>query len=221
MEARQSVCGPARWRTPGPRRSFAGTSTTVSPSATSRCATCRPMPWRPSAAQVRSGQHRPAAASPGSQRGQSRTGQFRTCSHRQEPDRRRQLVRIHSDDDAAHAALLAFVAGGPARRATLLRAKQAPLEPLPATVPGEDACHERATPRSVGSRKESVPPGTSANPARPAVSPSEQEADERTTVPVDTAEGGQVVRLAHLLRLNPPDGRSSHIEWQPEGHRRL
>jgi len=46
-------------------------------------------------------------------------------------------------------------------------------------------------------------------------------ADERTTVPVDTAEGGQVVRLAHLLRLNPPDGRSSHIEWQPEGHRRL
>jgi hypothetical protein len=46
-------------------------------------------------------------------------------------------------------------------------------------------------------------------------------ADERTTVPVDTAEGGQVVRLAHLLRLNPPDGRSSHTEWQPEGHRRL
>ena len=44
---------------------------------------------------------------------------------------------------------------------------------------------------------------------------------ERTTVPVDTAEGGQVVRLAHLLRLNSPDGRSSHIEWQPEGHRRL
>jgi hypothetical protein len=30
-------------------------------------------------------------------------------------------------------------------------------------------------------------------------------ADERTTVPVDAAEGGQVVRLAHLLRLNPPD----------------
>jgi hypothetical protein len=46
-------------------------------------------------------------------------------------------------------------------------------------------------------------------------------ADERTTVPVDTAGGGQVARLAHLLRLNPPDGRSSHIEWQPEGHRRL
>jgi hypothetical protein len=46
-------------------------------------------------------------------------------------------------------------------------------------------------------------------------------ADERTTVPVGTAEGGQVVRLAHLLRLNPPDGCSSHIEWQPEGHRRL
>jgi hypothetical protein len=46
-------------------------------------------------------------------------------------------------------------------------------------------------------------------------------ADERTTVPVDRAEGGQVVRLTHLLRLNPPDGRSSHIEWQPEGHRRL
>ena len=46
-------------------------------------------------------------------------------------------------------------------------------------------------------------------------------ADERTTVPVDTAEGGQVVRLAHPLRLNPPDGCSSHIEWQPEGHRRL
>src|SRR6516162_9206025 len=38
-------------------------------------------------------------------------------------------------------------------------------------------------------------------------------ADERTTVPVDTAEGGQVVWLTHLLRLNPPDGRSSHIEW--------
>ena len=46
-------------------------------------------------------------------------------------------------------------------------------------------------------------------------------ADERTTVPVDTAECGWVVRLAHLLRLNPPDGRSSHIEWQPEGHRSL
>src|ERR1700733_5543317 len=46
-------------------------------------------------------------------------------------------------------------------------------------------------------------------------------ADERTTVPVDTAEGGQVVRLTYLLWLNPPDGRSSHIEWQPQGHRRL
>jgi hypothetical protein len=37
-------------------------------------------------------------------------------------------------------------------------------------------------------------------------------ADERMTVPVDTAEGGQVAKLTHLLRLNPPDGRSSHIE---------
>jgi hypothetical protein len=45
--------------------------------------------------------------------------------------------------------------------------------------------------------------------------------DERTTVPVDAAEGGQVVRLTHLLQFNPPDGRSSHIEWQPEGRRRL
>ena len=95
-------------------------------------------------------------------------------------DRRRHLVRIHTDDDPAHATLLA--PSNPAtraRRATLLRAEQAPLEPLPATAPGEDACHVRATPRSVGSRKESVPPGTSANPARPAVSPSEQEAQKR------------------------------------------
>ena len=57
--------------------------------------------------------------------------------------------------------------------------------------------------------------------AQPAAARRRTHADERTTVPVDTAEGGQVVRLTHLLRLNPPDGRSSHIEWQPEGHRRL
>src|SRR5215470_4196543 len=57
--------------------------------------------------------------------------------------------------------------------------------------------------------------------AQPGAARSRTHADERTTVPVDTAEGGRVVRLAHLLRLNPPDGRSSHIEWQPEGHRRL
>ncbi len=57
--------------------------------------------------------------------------------------------------------------------------------------------------------------------AQPGAARRRTHADERTTVPVDTAEGGQVVRLAHLLRLNPPDGRSSHIEWQPEGHRRL
>ena len=57
--------------------------------------------------------------------------------------------------------------------------------------------------------------------AQPGAARRRTHGDERTTVPVDTAEGGQVVRLAHLLRLNPPDGRSSHIEWQPEGHRRL
>src|SRR5262249_11174788 len=97
-------------------------------------------------------------------------------------DRRRHLVRIHTDDDPAHATLLALrQPDQKTRRATLLRAEQAPLEPLHAAVPGEDACHERATPRSVGRRKESVPPGTSTNPARPAVSPSEQEADERTS----------------------------------------
>src|SRR6185312_1703910 len=57
--------------------------------------------------------------------------------------------------------------------------------------------------------------------AQPGAARRRTHGDERTNVPVDTAEGGQVVRLAHLLRLNPPDGRSSHIEWQLEGHRRL
>jgi hypothetical protein len=56
--------------------------------------------------------------------------------------------------------------------------------------------------------------------ASPTLLTARSHADERTTVPVDTAEGGLVVRLAHLLRFNRPDGRSSHIEWQPEGHRR-
>jgi len=31
-------------------------------------------------------------------------------------------------------------------------------------------------------------------------------AEKRTTIPVDTAERGQVVLLTHLLRLNPRDG---------------
>ena len=42
--------------------SFAGTSTTVSPSATSRCATCRPIPLQPSTAHSRSLCRRPAAS---------------------------------------------------------------------------------------------------------------------------------------------------------------
>lgn len=41
--------------------SFAGTSTTGSPTATSRCATWRPMPEQPSTAHSRSGCRRPAA----------------------------------------------------------------------------------------------------------------------------------------------------------------
>jgi hypothetical protein len=57
--------------------------------------------------------------------------------------------------------------------------------------------------------------------AYPAVRERSLVADERTTVAVGTAAGGQVVRLAQLLGLNPPDGRSSRIEWQPEGHRRV
>src|SRR5207247_10309150 len=57
--------------------------------------------------------------------------------------------------------------------------------------------------------------------ARPGAARRRTHGDERAAVPADTAEGGQVARLAHLLRFNPPDGRSSHIEWQPEGHRRL
>jgi hypothetical protein len=41
--------------------SFAGTSTTVSPSATSRWATCRPMPLPPSTAHTRCGYRCPTA----------------------------------------------------------------------------------------------------------------------------------------------------------------
>jgi len=42
--------------------SFGGTSTTVSPSCTSRCAMCLPMPLQPSIAQTRSRYFRPAAS---------------------------------------------------------------------------------------------------------------------------------------------------------------
>src|SRR6185312_12800073 len=87
-------------------------------------------------------------------------------------------------------------------------------ETPPADSPGGEACvaisMSRAERADLGQRG-----------AQPGAARRRTHGDERTTVPVDTAEGGQVVRLAHLLRLNPPDGRSSHIEWQPEGHRRL
>jgi hypothetical protein len=43
----------------------------------------------------------------------------------------------------------------------LLRAGQSPLEPRLDTAPGGDANRKRATPiKLVGSRKESIPPGT-------------------------------------------------------------
>ena len=48
--------------------SFAGTSSTVSPSATRRWAMCRPMPLQPSTAQTRSWYCRPAASIAGSRR---------------------------------------------------------------------------------------------------------------------------------------------------------
>src|SRR4029079_427594 len=85
---------------------------------------------------------------------------------------------------------------------------------VPAVLHGGEACVTSSM-----SRAERADLGLRG--AQPGAARRRTHTDERTTVPVDTAEGGQVARLAHLLRLNPPDGRSSHIEWQPEGHRRL
>ena len=50
--------------------------------------------------------------------------------------------------------------------------------------------------------------------------PSSSIADERTSVPVTRQKAGGLSGLGHLQRLNLADGRSSHIGWQPEGHRR-
>jgi hypothetical protein len=112
---------------------FAGTSTTCSPSATSRWARCRPIPFaafdRPDPIRPPAGrrEHLPVALPVGAEPAPAED----LLPIVEGLDRRRQLVRIHSDDDAAHAALLAFVAGGPARRATLLRAEQTLLQPQP------------------------------------------------------------------------------------------
>ena len=95
--------------------SFAGTSTTCSPSASSRCANGRPAPLLPSTAHARSASRRRTSASP------------RT---------RPTAVGVDPDEHARHGCLtfapsLLVNAG----RALLLRAGQTPLQPHTATAP--------------------------------------------------------------------------------------
>jgi hypothetical protein len=83
--------------------SFAGTFTTVSPSASSRWATCRPMPLQPSTAQRRSLCLRPAehglvAVAVGAEPALA-DGLFTLVD---DLDSGGTLVRIHPDDDPSH-----------------------------------------------------------------------------------------------------------------------
>src|ERR1035437_9317472 len=65
-------------------------------------------------------------------------------------DRRGPLMRVHPDDHMSHDSLSSLGGQLPARRAALLRAGQAPLEPLRATAAGGMHANVRATPTHGG-----------------------------------------------------------------------
>jgi hypothetical protein len=148
--------------------SFAGTSTTISPSATRRCARCRPHPGSPrppiAAAELPArGQHQPVAVAVGAEPARHQR-LFVLVEHL---DRRRPLVRVHPDHDPAHQ-------HPPSprrtcdrrRRAALSRASQTPGA-TPRHGARRDARHVRATstpPRAadVGA----TPPDTSPQPGQ-------------------------------------------------------
>ena len=101
---RRRSCGCARCRTARTRaESFAGTSTTCSPSASSRCANGRPAPLLPSTAHpIRVGRHVLAHRRvPGLVRGEPPGRQHRLALVN-DLDRRRQLVGIDPDEHPRH-----------------------------------------------------------------------------------------------------------------------
>ena len=154
--------------------SLAGTSSTRSPSASSRCASGRPVPFAPSIAQIRSGHCRATcrnARYPSvvignvpTTRSTSRVSRASNVTDRlcgSTPMITRSITAASSSPRTI---------SGQRGRATLLRAEQTLLEPRLAAVPGQAARHGRATPQRSGwaADRESVRPGTYPQTDRPA-----------------------------------------------------
>ena len=121
--------------------SFAGTSTTCSPSSRSRCASGRPAPLlprppRPAAARLGVLAHRGVAGPVGGEPARSEQPLVMV----DDLDRGRQLVGIHPDDDLLRLFHVLLPPGldpmWTARWALLLRAGQSLLEPRLVTVTG-------------------------------------------------------------------------------------
>jgi len=137
--------------------SLAGTSRTRSPLASSRCVRGgRSRSRLPPPRSARATAARPGAA------GGSCARRWRTGDGPQDLpvvpgfDRYRQLVRVNPDNHPVHRHASSPWGRSLCRRgrATLLRAEQTLLEPRLATAPGQDACHERATPISPGGQRQ-------------------------------------------------------------------
>jgi hypothetical protein len=104
----------------------------------------RPDPIRPPAGH---GQHPPVAVPVGAEPAAAED----RLPIVEDLDRRRQLVRIHSDDDAAHAALLASCRLLDRRGGQRFFEQNRPFSSHnPAAVPGQDARQKRATPTHGG-----------------------------------------------------------------------
>ena len=148
-------CGRCRWRTPAPAR-------TASPARRARsrrrgpggarCACrcrCSPRPPRPGRRILAAGgEHLGVAGLVGAE-----------PAHGQHPaafvddlDRGRTLVRVHPDDHR-HRCLLLLNRMRVSKEGTATSSRANPFRASPRAVPGEAACHERATPMTpVGSR---------------------------------------------------------------------
>jgi hypothetical protein len=146
-------CGPCPMSNTRARAAnSAGTSSTRSPSASSRCATGRPTPLAPSTAQPTPG---PATdGRPSTCRGSCRC-RCRTCQSRAAPRGcRGPRSSPTACADPSRSPPGASPSSSPRSgwscqrgRATLFRAEQTLLQPRLAAVPGRVARHERATPR--------------------------------------------------------------------------
>jgi len=136
----------------------------------------RPGPHRPSAAD---GEHLPVAVPVGAEP----TAAEDILPLVEDLDRCRQLVRIYSDDDAAHAALLACRVLRTGEEGNASSSGTDPSRATHAAVPGQDARQKRATPAFGGQPRRERPARYLDLPCRAGHTDRKQEAAERLIRP--------------------------------------